>query len=240
MTEIKHQFELFEGYTDKNGVHKVVEYGKRLTVKDLIALDNDPQARNMTQYQDLVRRKMMTKFGTITLPVPLNVLLGLNALDREDLQLGADEFAVLSRGERTTEFRENNVVKLRFGFEIDGTFYDVIQFGSLTTGRDEVEADSLGLTGVARDSFLIGRQISKISTDDGLASVEGTVDLETFTSLDSEDYNLLRMGATLWRLSFRLKRKELQRERNGESGVSSDEGNPDERSGDSESSSGEN
>ena len=236
MTEnIKHTIELYEGYTDKNGAHNVVEFGKRLTVKDLMSLDSDPQAQNPTQFQDLIRRKMMTKFGTMKLPVPLNVLLGLNAIDREDLQTGADEFTVLSRGDRTTEFRENNVVKLRFGFEIDGTFYDVVQFGNLTTGKDEVEADSMGLKGVGRDSFLIGRQITKISTDDGLASVEGTVDLETFASLDAEDYNLLRMGAELWRLSFRLKRKELQRKRDGESRVSPNEGNPDERSGDSES-----
>src|SRR4051812_48124640 len=124
MSEIKHEIELLEGYTDNKGVrHFSVEFGKRLTVKDLIALDNDPQAKNPTQYQDLIRRKMVTKFGTIKGAVPLNVLLGLNSIDREDLEKGADKFIELSRGEKTGEYLENNAVKLRFGFELDGTFY---------------------------------------------------------------------------------------------------------------------
>lgn len=236
MSEIKHKIELLEGYTDTKGVrHTLVEFGKRLTVKDLIALDNDPQGKNPTQYQDLVRRKMMTKFGTIKGAVPLNVLLGLNAIDREDLQSGADKFNELSCGERTSEYLENNTVKLRFGFEMEGTFYDVVQFGNLTTGRDEVEADSLNLQGVSRLCFLLGRQISKISTEDGLASIDGQIDLETFASLDAGDLNLLRMGGEFWRLSFRLKRANLQGKRNGEDSVHSNEADEHERSGDSES-----
>lgn len=71
--------------TKKEAFHSKVTFGKRLMVKDLIALDNDPQAQNPTQYQDLVRRKMITKFGSLTMPVALNVLLGLDVIDRDDL-----------------------------------------------------------------------------------------------------------------------------------------------------------
>ncbi len=221
---MEHKIELTEGYTDKDGKrHTAVTFGKRLTTKDLIDLDNDPQAQNPTQYNDLIRRKMLTKFGDLKLPVPLNVLLALDSLDREDLNAGANEFVRLSRGERTSEIRENNEVKLFYGFEIDGTVYDVIEFGRLNTGRDAVEADALG-NGIARECFLVGRQIVKISTSDGLASIEGAVDLEKFYTLDSEDFNVARIGAKMFEVTFRLKRESVSRKRNGDNGHSSGAG----------------
>lgn len=209
MSTDKHKISLLEGYVDAKGPHQDVEFGKRLSVGDLMALDTDPQAKNPTQYNDLVLRKMITKFGKLKMPVPLNVLLGLNSVDREDLQAGADRFLELSRAERTAEYTEDNIVSLRFGFDIDSTIYQAIQFGKLTTGRDEVEADSMGLQGIARECFMIGRQIEKIQTADGQATVEGTLDLAHFRSLDAEDFNLLRIGAQMWRLSFRFARKKL-------------------------------
>lgn len=222
MTEkFEHSIELSEGYTDKDGKrHTSVTFGRRLTTKDLIDLDNDPQAQNPTQYNDLIRRKMMTKFGDLKLPVALNVLLALDSLDREDLAVAANTFLQTSRGERTSEIRENNEVKLFFGFEIDGTVYDVVEFGRLNTGRDAVEADALG-SGIARECFLVGRQIVKISTADGLATIEGAVDLEKFYALDSEDFNVLRMGAKMFEVAFRLNREAISRQRNGGGGNSS-------------------
>jgi len=216
-----HSVELIDGFTDKDGAtHKKVVFGKRLTVKDLMILDTNPQAQNPTQYGDLIRRNMITEFGTMKMPVPITTLLSLNSIDREDLQITADSFVELGRGERTAEFLEDNKVKLPFGFIVGETEYDVIQFGNLTTGNDEVEADKFG-QGLMRTCFLIGRQISKISTNDETAAIEGQVDLTTFESLDAESLNLLRVGAELFRQSFRIERKGVSGKRNGGDSVSS-------------------
>lgn len=217
------RIELAEGYTAFDKVkkqevnHREVVFGRRLTCKDMMDLDNDPQAQNATQYADLIRRKMITKFGLLKMPVPLNVLLSLDFLDREDLSSAADRFLLNSREGRTSEIRENNDVKLMFGFDIDGTTYDVVTFGNKLTGRDEVEADGHG-TGVARQCFLLGRQITRLATEDGLATIDGPIALDKFHMLDAEDLNTLRVGAELWKVSFRLKRDDFQKQRNaGES-----------------------
>ena len=212
--QFEHKIHIIEGYTttdkktNEETIHTEVTFGKRLTAKDLMDLDNDPQGQNPTQYQDLVRRKMITKFGTLKMPVPLNILLSLDSIDREDLESAANYFLAMSRGDRTVEYLDNNQVKLAFGFEIDGTEYDLVQFGNRVNGNDEVKADAYG-NGVARRCFLIGRQISKISTSDGAASIDGQVALETFHSLDAESINILWVGAELFRQSFRLGRKVL-------------------------------
>lgn len=220
---------LIGGYKDKDGVvHSEVTFGKRLNVEDLINIDTNPQAQNPTMYQDFIRRQMMTSFGTIKMPIWVDVLLSLDSIDREDLNLAADRFLALSREERTGEFRENHEVKLMFGFDIDGAIYDVVQFGNRITGKDEVEADAVG-NGVARLCFLIGRQISRISTNDGLSSIEGRVDLKSFNSVDSEDLNLLRVGVEIARQSFRFKGENVSGKQNGADDSVSNEGNRTER-----------
>lgn len=227
--KFEHSIELGGGHaapdpkTKKPVVHTQIVFGKRLTTRDLIDLDNNPQAQNPTQYNDLIRRRMITKFGALKMPVPLNVLLSLDALDRADLAAAADKFMAASRGDRQSEMRENGDVKLLFGFDLDGTIYDVAQFGALTTGRDEVEADALG-SGVARQCFLIGRQITRIATSDGAAAIDGAVEVEKFYALDAEDFNLLRIGAALWQTSFRLKRESVSGQRNGDGRVSAGAG----------------
>lgn len=228
-----HKIELIGGFTDKDGtVHREVEFGKRITAQDLMNLDSDPQAQNPTQYSDLVRRKMIIKFGTLKTPVALNVLLSLDSLDREDLDAAAEKFLQISRGERTAEIRENGEIKLRFGFDVDGTFYDVVELGKLTTGKDSVDADALG-QGVARQCLLIGRQITKISTSDGAASIDGAVDVEKFYTLDAEDFNQLRVGAKLFEVGFRLKRENLSKQRNGGNDFHTGAGNENDRNGNS-------
>lgn len=201
--------------------HTKVTFGNRLTGADYFNLDNDPQAKNPTQYEMLIRRKMITSFGTLRMPVALNLMLGMDSIDLDDLGRAADEFVVESRGERISQFRPDNEVKLRFGFEIDGTCYDIVKFGNRLTGRDEVEADNFG-NGVMRLCYQIGRQICRISTDDGSAAIDGSVDISRFEKLDGEDINALRTGAELWRQSFRFKRKNISSERSGKDDIYND------------------
>lgn len=214
------------GFTDKDGkVHKDVTFGKRPTMKDIFALDTDPRASVPTQYNDLIRRVVITKFGTLTMPTDLSVLLALNMIDREDLSDGIDRYLAESLPSRDVSTEEDGLesVRLEFGFEVDGSRFTKVEFGKLLTGKDEVDADKLGLRGVGREAFLLGRQITKLFTEDGI-EISGPVGIERFSSLDAADYTVLRTGAQLRRLSFRLERKELLRVGDGEGGVRNDEG----------------
>lgn len=236
---MKHEIELVIGYTDKTGVtHKKIEFGYRPTVGDLMKLDTDPQAQNPTQYTDLLNRRMMTKFGELKELPPLGVLLGLDSIDREDIEEGASQFLINSRNEKDVAMPESDLVVLRFGFVVDGTNYNKIKFGNRITGNDEVEADRLGLSGGAtRAAFIVGKQISEISTEDGSTKIEGQVGLEFFKTLDAEDFNFLRMSATLWTQSFRFKREKFS-ENDSKRDIPADEGNGNERSGSTKSANG--
>lgn len=220
-----HSIELIGGYTDKDkNIHKKVTFGNRLTVGDLILLDNDPQGKNPTQYQELIRRKMITEFGTLKMPVPLNVLLSLDSIDCDDLEAAGDQFLVISRCGRTGEYLDGFALKLPLGFVIDGTEYTNVQFGNRITGKDRVEADAYG-AGVAHRAFLIGKQISKISTEDDLACIDGQVKLDMFKTLDAESLNMLWAGAEIFRQSFRFKRKVVSGKSDSENGVDSGDEN---------------
>jgi phage FluMu protein gp41 len=205
---MEHKITLIFGHTDKKGdVHKEVTFGRRPTAGDMILLDTDPQARSATQYTDLISRRAITAFGSLKVPVGLDVTLGLNSIDRADLQAGLDKFLELGREDRIGEYRDANTVKLRFGFNIDGTEYTVVEMNRITTGRDEADADVLGISnprGIAYNCFMIGRRITRLTTDDGAAAIEGPIGLDKFKDLDGEDLNLLRIGAQLADASFRV------------------------------------
>lgn len=232
---MEHTIELPFGYEDKKGViHREVTFSRRLTAGDLMLLDNDPQAANPTQYGDLIRRRMITKFGGLRIPVDLSVLLSLNSIDRDELQSSADEFIRKGRGEAASEFLPESKVKMFFGFEIEGTRYPVAEIGRMNTGRDEVEADNVGTRGITRECFLLGRMITQIATPGGEASVEGPIKLDLFNDLDAEDLNLLRIGARLAEATFRFRGRTVLGERDGEGGIGNDARNGHERGGDSE------
>ena len=230
---MEHSIKLTFGYEGKDGVtHDDVTFGRRLTTGDMILLDSDPRSQNATQNTDMIRAKSITKFGTLKMPVSLDVLLSLNSIDREDIAQGFDRFCQLSREDRPSEYRENNIVEIRFGFDIDGTAYTVVDLGRMITGRDEVDADTLGLSGIARECFLLGRRITNATTADGNAPIGGPFELDRFKDLDAEDLNLLRMGAHMADLFFRLKGKGAPEVGTGESSDPAVAGDGNEGSGD--------
>jgi hypothetical protein len=214
---------LLDGYTDsKGGVHKEVEFGRRLLMADMFALDDDPQGQNPTQYQDLIRRRMITKFGSMIMPVPLDVMIGLSSVDRQDLADTADKFIGSGSDGRVSELRDGNQVKLAFGFIVDGTVYDVVQFGAMPTGKDEVEADDQNLKALSRQAFLYGKHIASISTENG-TRIDGPQGLEIIGTLDSKDWGWMIAGCELFRIAYRAERRELQKQRDGNSDVPDDE-----------------
>lgn len=200
--------ELDLGYTDKNGkTHTAVTFGKRITGKELFAIDEDPQSSLETQYDALIIRAKITKFGDLKMPVSLQTLLELDSLDREDLAEASNKFSDQAAGDRKVEYTAVGQVKLAFGYTRNDLTYDLVEFCNRLTGMDEVAADKLRLKGIRRALFLAGRQISKLAQSDGESVLEGPFDAEflmqIFESLDLTDVGAIRAAAEVWRYSFR-------------------------------------
>lgn len=212
---MEHKIDLEFGYTDKDGtVHREVTFGKRPTAGDLMLLDMNPAAQLNTQYVRLIHRLLITKFGTLRMPLDLSVLLALDTRDDDLITAGADEFLLASREGRASEFRQNEAL-LAFGVEVSGQTYHVVRFGNRLTVKDYVEADRRRLVGCGREAYLIGRQVSEIASADGSLSVAGQLKVEQFSSVDSEDFNVLRFAAEFFRL-------EVPRTREGNGSVEPD------------------
>jgi hypothetical protein len=226
--------ELPIGHKDKEGtLHNKVTFGKRITGRDLFLLESSPMASIPTQYQDLIMRVAITAFGTLRMPVVQTILLDLDTLDREDLAEAYQSFIVEGLGGREPVSLAVNKVKLALGFEHNEVVYDVVEFGTRLTGRDEVAADRLDLEGLKRACYMIGKQITKLSQSDGGLELSGPIDTEWFEKLDGVDILSLRVSAERWRQSFRLPRKAVQEEGDGESSLPAGQGTPLERGADS-------
>lgn len=221
-----HKIELIGGYTDKDGnIHKEVEFGKRLTVADMMLIERDPQAQNPVLYEDLVRRMMIVKFGTLKIPLMLPIFLQLDTIDRDDLGFAANEFLQKTRPGDNGELLPANSVRLMFGLTIESTTYNVFKFGKRLTGQDEADAHSKNLVGISKFAYEIGKQITEISESETGLTIKGSLTLEQMSSLDGEDFNLLRVAGELYRQSFRFGRETLSREQNGANGSTSDDEN---------------
>lgn len=212
---IPHTIELIGGYTDPKTkvTHRRVIFGKRFTGRLLFNIDSDPQSSLETQHSSLILRACITEFGTLKMPVPLTVLLGLDSIDRDDLNEGFNQFSLLNEADSKPEFLTTDTVKLAFGYESNGLTYDLVKFGQRLTGMHDVEADKLRLTGIQRVCFLAGRQVVKLAQSHGASELDGPVELQIFEQLDSVDINAIRAGSEIYRQSFRLGRKGLPGER---------------------------
>lgn len=236
--QMEHKITLTIGYTDPKTreVHKEITFGRRLTGKDLMLIDGDPQAQKSTQYADLVKRKAMTAFGTMKGLPASTILLSLNRVDRADISRGFEEFIRLGREGTESSFPTASSVILFFGFEIEGVRYRYVELDRLPTGFDELAADNLNLDGLARELFLLGRSISKISTlDDEPLTLNGPLELTAFENLDSDDIHQLRQGAAFAEAYFRITGGRVPEKREGNDGASADAGNGNDGSGNSES-----
>lgn len=198
------------GYTQtqqdkKDVLHNHVTFDKRLDGASLFAMDENPASEIQTQAMLLTIAATITKFGTLPMPVPLEVLLKLNINDIQALRNAHNKFMAEGVGEREVEFPSDSEVKLAFGYTDNGVTYTHVKFGVRLTGYDLVAADDAGYReGVMRrEYFLIGRELKSISTDDGQYKLDGPFDLSLFEKLDGEDFVSMRIAATRWRGSFR-------------------------------------
>jgi len=237
--QVTHEVILAGGYVDGKGVrHNRVVFGHRITAKEMLDLDNDRMAQVPTQRADLIVAKEITEFGTLKMPVPLSVLLDLVDADRCPLMAAQNEFAEMSSEGRKAEIRDNGAT-LPFGFKINDAIYTEVEFGAHNTGRDAVEADKLQLSGLSRECFLIGKQISRLKTADGAGVIDGPIALKDFEALeDGMDLVILRGAAYLWRQTFRIGRGKVSGNGRGPDGANPGNENRLERARDSSNVSG--
>src|SRR5260370_29433819 len=155
--QITHEINLIGGYEDKKKVaHRRVVFGYRITGADLFRMDADPQSQVPTQYQDLETREAILEFGSIPMTdnkgsrqrVPLSILLDLDSIDRDELRAGYNEFLIKGLGDRRPVMMPPYKVRLVFGITIGEQQYDLVELGRRLTGRDDVQADKLELTGI--------------------------------------------------------------------------------------------
>ncbi|MBX6772795.1 MAG: hypothetical protein IRY83_13775 [Chloroflexi bacterium] len=194
------------GYRNDDGLHREVVIGRRLTGGDLMRIGDDPDSLRRTQFNLLLLQAVITQFGSLRMPVPLSVLLALNQIDRETLNEAYNRFVRATAEGRSSEQLDTDTIRLAWGFERDGVRYDIVRFGRLLTGYDELEVDEL--IGWRRACALLGRQIVEVRAQSG-ARFEGPVPVELFETLDAADVYALEAAASSWLDSFRPTRAAL-------------------------------
>lgn len=200
---MEHIIKLKFGYKDEKGtLHTDVTIAQRPMMRDIFNLDINPSAQLPTQYEQLVRRMTIVKFGDLIMPVALPVLLSLDTVDDDTLREGIDEYLRASREGRNAEIRETET-KLMFGIDIDEINYDIVRFGNRLTVQDYADADRLKLReGVMREAHKVGRQISQLESGKTGAKRDGQLTVEEISGMDSEDFNALRIAAEFFRIGL--------------------------------------
>lgn len=199
------------GYTSPQGgdPHKTVVFGRRVTGADLMGIGDRPESQKQLQFELMLIQTAITTFGTLSCPVPLTTLLTLNRVDRDDLSRAYAEYLKESAGGRASKKLSDSSLQLPFGLVAGGQTYDVVEFGHLLTGFEELEADDLDSWRQA--CFLLGRQITKLSQSGGAAVLKGPVAPEAFEGADGSDVFAMQAFIPDWLDSFRRQaRREVQ------------------------------
>jgi hypothetical protein len=196
----KHVKLIFGPDTQDGKRHLDVTIGRRLTGADLFRI-NEEQGQGSTQFQLMVLQSVVTKFGELRMPVPMNVLLSLRRVDSRLLGKAYNDFLKESAGGGKAEKLGAGRYRLAGGFSKGDIIFDVVEFGNHLTGYDEVEADSM--EGSRQTCYLMGREIARLSQSSGPATLAGPLGIEMFEPLDAEDIFALQKFEVDWFDSFR-------------------------------------
>jgi phage FluMu protein gp41 len=227
-----HKITLIGGYTDKEGAtHRDINFGKRLKVKNLIDLDQNPQARIPAQREMMLVASSITAFGKLKMPISLMTIFELDSIDIDDLQAGHDEFLQITRQSKKGEVVSETQTRLSFGVERDGVNYNLVTFGRRLSFKDRVEAQRKGLFGVANMLSETVAQIEKITNEETGLELIAPFETELFCNLDLEDFDTLFAGGELWRQSFRRSGEAAPGERNEAESVNADDASRNEQAG---------
>lgn len=197
--------ELKYGYQDKENTelaHKQVEFARRPTGADFMRAMEETDGAN-PEFLFVLMSTAISKFGEITMPVPMTVLLSLNWIDQEGLQETFYEFLGDTSGKQEAKTLEMGKVQLAFGIERDGANFDVVEFGNILNGYDQIQIRKDSATDFERSILTIGREVSRLSSSDGKRSVDGSLTLDELKKLDWEDFVSLQKAVEEWRDSFR-------------------------------------
>lgn len=206
------------GYKNAGGTHRRVTFGRRPTGEDLMLIGDSPESLRPVQFQLLQYQAAITSFEGLQNPVPLSALLSLNKVDRDDLGGAYAEFIREGNASRSWEKRSDSTYKIGFGFQIGDQVFDVVEFGKLLTGYEELAAEDYESWRQA--CFLMGAQITRLSQSEGSAVHTGPVTVEHFKALDAEDVYKLQAFLPGWYDSFRLKGGDVPGDAGGGGGVS--------------------
>lgn len=202
------KFNLKFGYRDKETpeiVHREVEISCRPTGADFFkAVEDgtDDGAANTRINLSLIK-SAITKFGDITMPVPVTVLFSLNEIDEEKLNDEYLLFLVATQPETEQKILEDNRAQLSFGIERDGVKYQIVEFGNLLNGYDRMKIQSETQDEWVFQAKKMAREVVKISTLDGAHSVDDELTFEEVEAMDVTDLLVLRETEARWLNSFR-------------------------------------
>ncbi len=200
--EQTHTITLENGFTDAKGVtHKELTFGYRLTGLDLVEIDRSTDGQSNEVVKFWTYKTTLTAFGTLHQAAFLGALLSLEDVELDEVEAGLAAF--LTKAGAAPEFISETVVRLAFGIVREGVTYNTVTFGNPLRGVELVEADRLNLSGVRRNFYLVGAQVSRISTGDGEQSIDGPLDIEAFYPMDADDVFALRNGAEMWKAKRR-------------------------------------
>jgi hypothetical protein len=190
---------------NKKELHQRFVFGKRPTGSDLLQISRRRESQIATQSALMYVRAALIEFGSLGKP-PLSVLLSLNEVDRDVLLGEYDRFLQLSGGERVVQELSESAVKLPFGLEVDGVLYDVIEFGGLLTGYQQVELERTGASGLELNCLSLIKQIKSVRQSEGKQRLNRALTLEDFESMDGQDITSLLEANSQWVDSFRRPR----------------------------------
>lgn len=206
--DLSQKFNLKFGYQDKENpeiFHREVVIARRPTGADFFkAVEDgtDDRAAN-TRINLALIASAISKFGSMTMPVPITALFELNEIDEDKLNDEYLLFLVATQPETEQKILEGSCAQLAFGVERDGVKYHVIEFGRLLNGYDRMEIQSVAQNDWIFEAKKIAREVVKISTLDGKKSVDGELTFEEIEAMDATDYLVLRECEAQWLNSFR-------------------------------------
>lgn len=202
------KFNLKFGYPDKENAeiyHREVIISRRPTVADFFkAVEDgtDDKAAN-TRINLALIKSAISKFGDLTMPVPITVLFELNEIDEEKLNDEYLLFLIASQPETEQKITDATRLQLAFGIERGGVKYHIVEFGKLLNGYDRMEIQSDALNGWLFQAKKIAREVVKISTLDEAQSSPGALAFEEIEAMDATDYLVMREAEGVWLNSFR-------------------------------------
>lgn len=203
-TNFSRKFNLKFGYQDKETpevFHREVVISRRPTGADFLkAVEDNPE---IVQYRLNLAASAISKFGSLTMPVPATALLSLNEIDRDKLSEEFETFLIQTHTGLESKVLDGNCAQLSFGITREGVKYDVVRFGYLLSGYDEINIRRESESEWHFNVLKMAREVIEIATLDGAKSAPGTLGFAEIKEMEANDLLTMREAESQWLDSFR-------------------------------------